>query len=234
VNPMQAGVSAVIFDWGGTLTPWHTIDIHSSWLAAVGDDERAARLRDAELAAWATSRDEHRSSTLADVIAAAGIEPEDAFLEGYHGWWEPHTLLDPDVPELFAGLRERGVRIGVLSNTLWPRREHERIFARDDVLALIDGAVYTSEIAHTKPHPEAFRAALAAVGESDPKRAVFVGDRPFDDIHGAKSVGMRTVLIPHSDIPDEQRGHTDGEPDAVIGRLAELLPIIDSWRAGPI
>ena len=224
----EPGVAAVIFDWGGTLTPWHTIDVQSSWLAAVGDEEQAARLHEAELAAWAASRDHQRSATLADVIAAAGVQ--DPFLEGYHGWWEPHTLIDPDVPTLFAGLRERGIRIGVLSNTLWPRSEHERIFTRDDVLALIDGAVYSSEIAWTKPHPEAFRAALAAVGVEDPASAVFVGDRPYDDIHGAKSIGMRAVLVPHSDIPAEQRGHIEGEPDAVITRLADLLPIIDGWR----
>ena len=189
-------VDAVIFDWGGTLTPWHTIDVHASWLAAVADPTQAARLHDAELAAWAASRDEQRSASLSDVLAAAGVDEQDAFLAGYHGWWEPHTLTDPDVPALFRGLRDRDIRIGVLSNTLWPRSEHERIFARDDVLALIDGAVYTSEIAYTKPHPEAFRAALAAVGVENPARAVFVGDRPFDDIHGAKAVGMRAVLIP--------------------------------------
>jgi putative hydrolase of the HAD superfamily len=224
-------VQAVIFDWGGTLTPWHTVDVHASWLAAVPDAEKAARLHQAEMDAWAAVRDEQRSATLADVIEAAGVDPADAFLEGYHSWWEPHTLTDPDVPELFAGLRDRGIRIGVLSNTLWPRAEHERIFARDDVLALIDGAVYTSEIARTKPHPDAFLAALAAVGVTDPARAVFVGDRPFDDIHGAKSVGMRAVLVPHSDIPLDQKGHVEGEPDAVVARLADLLPIIDEWNA---
>jgi putative hydrolase of the HAD superfamily len=219
-------VDAVIFDWGGTLTPWHDIDVRESW-RSVADEETAARLHEAELGAWAASRDEQRSATLADVIAAAGADV--ASMAGYHDWWEPHTYTDPDVPELFAGLRQRGMRIGVLSNTLWPRAEHERIFARDEILALVDGAVYTSEIAWTKPHPNAFRAALAAVGVADPTRAVFVGDRPFDDIHGAKAIGMRAVLVPHSRIPAEQHGPVVGEPDAVITRLAELLPIIDGW-----
>ena len=27
-------VSAVIFDWGGTLTPWHTVDPTQAWQAA--------------------------------------------------------------------------------------------------------------------------------------------------------------------------------------------------------
>jgi putative hydrolase of the HAD superfamily len=223
-------VDAVIFDWGGTLTPWHSLDPAESWLAASGDPELAARLNAAENDAWVRSRDEHSSATLDTVLEAAGVDPDDTFLANYHAWWEPHTLIDQDVPELFAWLRGQGIRIGILSNTIWPRSEHERIFARDEVLALIDGAVYTSEIAWTKPHPEAFRAALAAVGVADPGRAVFVGDRVFDDIHGAKSVGMRAVLIPHSTVPDWQIGPTEGEPDAVVDRLADLKAVIESWR----
>jgi putative hydrolase of the HAD superfamily len=71
---------------------------------------------------------------------------------------------------------------------------------------------------------------MAAVGAGDPARCVFVGDRLFDDIHGARHVGMRAVFLPHSDIPSVQRGHIQGEPDAVIQRLAELLSVVDGWR----
>lgn len=221
----------MIFDWGGTLTPWHTIEPRGAWLAAVGDADVAARLHAAEDEAWARSRDEQRSATLDDVFAAAGVDHTEQMLAALHEWWEPHTFTDPDVPELFAGLHERGIRVGVLSNTIWPRSRHEGIFERDDVHGLIDGAVYTSEIPWTKPHPEAFRAAMQAVGVDDASRTVFVGDRPFDDIHGAKSVGMKAVLVPHSDIPAEQHGPVLGDPDAVIHRLAELLPLVDGWRA---
>ena len=133
------------------------------------------------------------------------------------------------MPPLLAALRERGLKVGVLSNTLWAREHHEEVFRRDGVLDLIDGAVYTSEIPWTKPHPEAFRAAMAAVGVDDPSRVVFVGDRPYDDVHGAKQVGMRAVLVPHSAIPEDQRGHVEGDPDAVVQRLADLLPVIDAW-----
>ena len=223
------GTDAVIFDWGGTLTPWHSVEPLEAWVAAVGDDELAARLHAAEEAAWLACRDEQRSATLADVFAAADVQHSEEMLAAFHEWWEPHTLLDPDVPELFAGLRERGIRIGVLSNTLWPREVHEQIFERDRVLSLIDGAVYTSEIPWTKPHPEAFRAALSAVQVADPSRAVFVGDRVFDDIHGAKSVGMRAVLVPHSTIPQWQHGPVSGEPDATVQRLSDLMAIIDEW-----
>ena len=112
--------------------------------------------------------------------------------------WAPHTFTDPAAAATLRALRTAGLKIGVLSNTLWPRDWHEDVFRRDGVLDLIDGAVYSSEIDWAKPHPEAFRAAMTAVGATDPSRCVFVGDRPWDDIHGAKSVGMRAVLVPHS------------------------------------
>src|SRR5262249_44908376 len=102
------------------------------------------------------------------------------------------------------------------------------LFRRDGVLDLIDGAVYSSEIDWTKPHPEAFRAAMAAVGVSDPAACVFVGDRPYDDVHGAKQAGMRAVLIPNSDVP----AFDGAVQDAVSARLAALAPLIDAWREG--
>jgi phosphoglycolate phosphatase-like HAD superfamily hydrolase len=83
-----------------------------------------------------------------------------------------------------------------------------------------------------KPHPEAFRSALAAVGVDDPARAVFVGDRLFDDVHGAKDYGLRAVFVPHSSIPEHQRGHTEGEPDAVVRKLGDVLGVVDGWVAG--
>jgi putative hydrolase of the HAD superfamily len=222
-------VRAVIFDWGGTLTPWHTVQPHEAWIAAVSDEEVAGRLAAAEAEIWARTTDGHRSGTLHEVFTTAGVPVSDAAVAAFSAWWDPHTFLDPDAPALFEALRDRGIRIGVLSNTIWSRSRHEEIFERDGILHLIDGAVYTSEIEWTKPHPEAFKAALDAVDIAEPAEAVFVGDRPYDDIHGAKSVGMRAVLIPHSDIPEIQRGPVAGDPDAVVQRLGDVLAVVDGW-----
>jgi putative hydrolase of the HAD superfamily len=227
----RMGVKAVIFDWGGTLTPWHQIDPRGPWTEVVSDRALAERLARAEDEIWQRARDHHRSATLDDIFAAVGVEPTDDMRAAVSRWWDPHTFTDPDARPLFEALRARNIRIGVLSNTIWSRAEHERIFARDGLLDLIDGAVYTSEIEWTKPHAAAFHAALDAIGGVLPAEAVFVGDRPFDDIHGAQQVGMRAVLVPHSDIPEVQKGPVAGEPDAVIDRLADLLAVVDEWRA---
>ncbi|MGI8522924.1 MAG: HAD family hydrolase [Nocardioides sp.] len=231
-------IDAVIFDWGGTLTRWHDIDFHTESLALAqavvtagetGDDptaDHAALLHAAGATVWGWSREHQRSATVDDLFAEAGLEHDPELLAAYREFWEPHTLTDPEVAPLFEALRVAGVKVGVLSNTIWPRDWHRDIFERDGVLDLIDGDVYTSEIPWTKPSPLAFRAALDAVGADDPARCVYVGDRLFDDIWGARQAGMRAVHLPLSTIPAEQVGHTEGTPDAVIRRLADLPAVL--------
>ena len=236
-------VEAVIFDWGGTLTPWHTIDFVEQWQVyarsyADRPEEAhalAERILAEETRAWRRLRVDGASARIEEVLAAAGVSSDHpshpAAQAAYEEYWEPHTRTDPDVPALFAGLRARGVRVGVLSNTIWSRDYHERIFARDGVLQLIDGAVYTSEIAHAKPHREAFLAAVASVGVADPSACVYVGDRPFEDVHGAQRAGMRALLVPHSDIPPQQQVPVEVHPDGVVQRLIEVLDHVGVWLA---
>jgi putative hydrolase of the HAD superfamily len=225
-------VQAVIFDWGGTLTPWHSIDHAQLWsqvctphFAADRAAVAAAAILAAERELWRLSERDHRSATIDQVFQRAGVAPTEAMLAGYLSAWEPHTFTDADAGQLFRRLRRLGIKVGVLSNTMWPRSWHEQVFRRDGVLDLIDGAVYSSEIDWTKPHPEAFLAAMRAVGAAEPEACVFVGDRPYDDVHGAKGLGMRAVLIPNSDVP----AFEGAEPDAVIDRLADLPALLNTW-----
>ncbi len=228
-------IEAVIFDWGGTLTQWHDIDFHAESLAlahaVVASDldvsVHAAALHRANQVIWGRSRDHQRSAGVADLFVEAGLEHDEGLLGHYREFWEPHTATDPQVAPLFSELHELGVRVGVLSNTIWPRAWHEDFFRRDGVLHLIHGDVYTSEIAWTKPAPQAFAAAMDAVGASDPARCVYVGDRLYDDIWGARNAGLKTIHIPHSDIPVEQVGHSVGEPHAVAHELREIPALLD-------
>jgi putative hydrolase of the HAD superfamily len=242
-DPLR-GVQAVIFDWGGTLTPWHEVDLVAAWYAysSVYDPAHAAalarKLHAAEIGRWQaqhTSAGATGTGRLEQMLLDCGIDLADErhtrAMAAYLAAWDPHTLADPDAAAVLRGLRERGIAVGVLSNTLWPRAHHEAVFARDGLLELIDGAVYSSELPVGKPHEEAFRAAMRAVGVTDPARVVFVGDRAWDDVHGAQQVGMRAILVPHSDIPDDQRGPVEGQPDAVVHRLLEVLDHVDRWDA---
>jgi putative hydrolase of the HAD superfamily len=230
-------LDAVIFDWGGTLTRWHDIDFHAESLAlaaavtTTGHDPEASRaaLHRAGDVVWGRSRDHQQSATIGDLFDEAGLDHDPELLTAYREFWEPHTYTDPDARPALEALRTLGLRIGVLSNTIWPRAWHVAIFERDGLYDLVDGDVYTSEIPWTKPSPHAFRAAMDAVAVSDPARCVYVGDRLFDDIWGAHQAGMKAVHVPHSEIPVAQVGHAEGSPDGVAVRLTDLPALVASW-----
>jgi putative hydrolase of the HAD superfamily len=83
-------VRTVIFDWGGTLTPWHSIDHAALWHAvcarhyppaAVADLARA--IHQAELAVWRDIERSQHSATLAHVFERAGVSAPEALLASY-------------------------------------------------------------------------------------------------------------------------------------------------------
>lgn len=231
-------IQAVVFDWGGTLSAFADIDMLDMWrlaarhLAPDREDEVCARLAAVEAASWARISVDQRSTTLSTLLSAAsdelGLDVAEAVLEEaatHHlDSWTPHVRHDPAAPEALAALRALGLRVGLLSNTHWPRAFHERFLERDGLAPLIDVRCYTSELARTKPHPDAFRAVLAPLGVTEPGRAVFVGDRPYDDIHGAKNLGMKTILRPNPLVPDYPV-----EADAQVTSLIELVDVVRSW-----
>jgi len=79
-------LEAVIFDWGGTLTPWHIIDPYECWFAVTEDAEQAKALMAAEQAVWELVRHEHRSGTLTDILTAAQLSLSEAQLAAYYRW----------------------------------------------------------------------------------------------------------------------------------------------------
>ena len=231
-------IEAVIFDWGGTLSIYADIDLEDMWRMAARhlspDHEEAltAQLVQVETDAWDRIQVDQHSFTLAQLLAdaskAVGLDVAAAVLEEasqHHlDAWTPHIRHDPDAVGVLQALQDRGLKVGLLSNTHWPRDFHEHFLARDGLAPLIDARLYTSELDHSKPHRSVFVAALKAVGVSDASRAVFVGDRPYDDVWGAKQAGLKGVLRSNDIMPAY-----DVEPDGVVDFLPELLPLVDSW-----
>jgi len=235
-------VEAVIFDWGGTLSYWALVEFGEIWRLAArrlaphlgqSEDELAARLAQVELDAWAQSGSDHRAFTFRDLVnrasSAVGADVGDVLLteltDDYLAAWVPHIEHDPEAAAVLATLRISGIRTGLLSNTHWPADFHEEMLERDGLAHLLDARVYTSDLEFAKPHPDAFHAALEAVGVTDPARAVYVGDRLFDDVFGAQRVGMRAIHRPNPHVPNY-----DAEPDASIEKLSELIEVIRGWN----
>ena len=239
---MTVPIRAVVFDWGGTLTPWHDIDLFAQWYAYAEFYEPAdarglaQRLHDAEVARWRVQRERSgaiSTGALDAIFVTLGIDIRSALhlraLGNYLDFWAPHTLADEQAGPLLEALRAMGLKVGVLSNTMWPRAHHEEVFIRDELFGLLDAAAYTSEMPVAKPHAEAFETIAAALGVR-PHECVYVGDRIWDDILGAQQAGMRAIHIPHSQVPGEQVPDASAVPDAVAHQLADVLDIVRSWQ----
>jgi HAD superfamily hydrolase (TIGR01549 family) len=114
---------------------------------------------------------------------AAAAEMEGAWVHAHH-----FELYDDALPTLDA-LRERGLRIGLLSNSA---RDLDAFVGHH---CLTVDAVLTSR-AHgkTKPHATIFQRMLELL-DVDPGDALMVGDTVEDDVEGALAVGMRAVLV---------------------------------------
>jgi putative hydrolase of the HAD superfamily len=231
-------IQAVVFDWGGTLSVWVDIDIEDMWrlaarhIAPEREEELTAVLVAVEARSWERNMTDQRSTRLAELLMDAsrevGVDVASVVLEeaaSHHlDSWTPHIRHHDDAPAVLSALREDGLAVGLLSNTHWPRAFHEHFLERDGLAASIDARLYTSEMEFMKPHPSVFAAALERLGIDDPSRAVYVGDRLYDDVWGAKQVGMRAVWV--------RNHHNDGfevEPDGIITTLSDLPDLLGAW-----
>jgi putative hydrolase of the HAD superfamily len=197
---------AVLFDWGETLVHWEWDDellaeAHRAGLAALGRGEEAdaftARFRRDWLAALneedAAERTDYRD-VVRDLLGTAATGADvDRFVEAEHEAWRPAHALVSSAHALLDSLREKGLRLAVVSNA-WP--EPGRLLRADlerlGIAERIDVAVFADEVGARKPDEAIFRRALAEL-QVGPHEALFVGDRLRDDVAGAAAVGMTTA-----------------------------------------
>jgi putative hydrolase of the HAD superfamily len=123
----------------------------------------------------------------------------------------------PEVPDTLRLLRERGLRLAVVSNfdgRLLP------ILGGLGLAPLVDLVVHSSAEAAAKPDPAIFRRALASLGVSA-WAALHAGDGLLADVEGARRAGLSAVLV---DRGAERRYAPAGTTR--IATLAELPAIV--------
>jgi putative hydrolase of the HAD superfamily len=238
---------AVVFDLGGTLVHWPDWEeaAPTKWAFAydalrLASHDRAwperdvfvAAMRGAEKAHWERVDREHWSGPptglVSDGFRRLGLSVEEdllvATMDGYAraiaGW----STVFPDSRDTLVLLRERGYRLGLLSNTWWAAEWHNADIAAHGLADLIDELVYTSDHPHSKPHPTVFREISGRLG-IDPTECVMIGDRQVDDVSGAKGVGMRGIWRRN----DYGFPTSDVAPDAIVEKLSELPPLLRTW-----
>jgi HAD superfamily hydrolase (TIGR01549 family) len=127
------------------------------------------------------------------IIRGMGGDTDRAYecaVEMTHAWEHAHNFdLFDDVLPVLADLRERGLKLGLVSNT---GRDVDVFLAHHSLQ--IDAALSSRIHGKVKPHPTIFQAVLDRLGVVAEQSAM-VGDSPEDDLEGARGLGMRAFLV---------------------------------------
>jgi HAD superfamily hydrolase (TIGR01549 family) len=229
------GVEVVFFDVGGTLvhSDLDSLGRLQEALRLIGYDlgrDRVAKANDR--ARQAVSRRRRRLAARLEAVTASRMwldhlaEELDLDLRGNALERElalavqqiesgAREIVDPDAPALLAALRRRGLRLGVVSN--WSADLPDYLRSRG-LLERFDAVIASEAVGSAKPHREIFLRALSALN-CTPRRAVHVGDDYWADVVGARSLGIRAVLI-------DRTGGAPREGCVTISRLRDLKDLL--------
>jgi HAD superfamily hydrolase (TIGR01509 family) len=201
-------LDAVLFDWGDTLMRWapepDLLELgHAAGFAALGLEPVGGvteRFRDDYLAAFfepGTIEEVEYPDQVRRLLAEFDVAVSDdellRFLEAEHAAWAPARQLASTTHALLEALRDRGLKLGLVSNAFDPPELLHRDLAMLGVADRLDAAVFSSEVGRRKPDPLIFEVALQRLG-ADPGRSLFVGDTLATDVAGAEALGMHTCL----------------------------------------
>jgi HAD superfamily hydrolase (TIGR01509 family) len=141
----------------------------------------------------------------------------DSFIEVYYKPVTDQLTLIDGAEDVLRYFKERNLKIGLVSNTIFPERFHLRELKRFGLYSYLDNHLFSSEVGVRKPHPRIFLKVLSEL-DVKPSQAVFVGDRLIEDVGGAQKVGMKGILRYHV-----RRDYSAPiTPDAQIIQLKEL------------
>ena len=171
-------------------------------LEAVGarpDRARAVAERyraEVKLTDWEVPEEVEYEPLVRAMLADSGVDVDEKALREYliaeHAAWAPARRRASMSVALLDALRERGLKTGLVSNSMDPPWILLRDLEEQELAERLDATVFSSEIGLRKPRPEIFLLALERLGVAA-DRSLFVGDRLDADVRGARDVGMQTV-----------------------------------------
>jgi putative hydrolase of the HAD superfamily len=216
-------IRAVVFDLFGTLIDDSPPADYGRFLAETAvaletDPHRFEELWDAHDVARYTGPIEACFQTICAELGVADYGPALALrLERLRGLLVPR----PDAVSTLRELRNRGFRLGMISNAsselsgLWVESAFEPLF---------DAVLFSADERMMKPDRRLY-ARMAELLDVAPDECLFVGDGAYRELQGAAGAGMAPVLIraPHDEWEHEGTIGWDGPR---ISALSEVLALV--------
>jgi HAD superfamily hydrolase (TIGR01509 family) len=225
---------AVLFDLGNTLVRYYTSaefpDILRRCLQecreALGLPEDSARNRDTYDRALLlnTERPDFAVRPLAERLEWLFGVTSDALVAAFLKPIFAVAKLDPQALNVLEELQRMGIKTAIVSNTPWgsPARAWRAELDRHGLLERVDVTVFCTDVGWRKPHAAPFELALSLLGVTAAE-AIFVGDDPRWDVIGAKSAGLRSVLLSPS-------SRNDAHEHLAIQDLRDVIAIVQDTR----
>jgi phosphoglycolate phosphatase len=142
---------------------------------------------------------------------------------------EDLVRLYPDVATTMAELRDRGLRIAIVSTKF--RYRIEAILSRAGLRGAVDVIIGGEDVTNHKPHPEGINQALQVL-DVQPPNAVYVGDHPVDaQAATAANVPFIAVLTGVTD-REAWASFTPRKIIECIGELPRVLSGVDCGSPG--
>ncbi len=144
---------------------------------------------------------------------------------GYRKMQNSHLEPYPGVMSTLIKLKERGIKLGIVSDAPRLRGWLRLVTMRLD--PFFDAIVFFDDTGKLKPNREPFMKALKQMNIG-PKDALMVGDHFERDIVGAKRLGMRACHAKYGHIEGWSGKLVKGcEPDFEISYIDRLLRIVE-------
>jgi putative hydrolase of the HAD superfamily len=157
--------------------------------------------------------------------------PRDRLLEAAEDltfFYETHfyvRALRLEAPAALEALRQRGLRLAVISNIL-SRRMVQAKLAEYGIAHFFDSVVTSSNFGWRKPDPRIFLETVRLLG-LPPAECAYVGDTVSRDVSGARRAGYGLAILIKSFLTDKLDRETDTEaPDHVIRDLTEVVAAV--------
>lgn len=156
------------------------------------------------------------------LIAEYGLELRwETMLADYWDGFRRHSQAFPNTARMLMALRERSMRIGLISNGYGEFQfENFRALGFAD---LFDEVMISEWEGLRKPDPAIFRRMLDKL-QVLPHEAVYVGDHPVNDVAASRAAGLRGIwkYDPLLECPARH--------DGVVADFAQLIGIIDQFE----
>ncbi len=159
-------------------------------------------------------------SALDSVGAGQDAELARRSAERYNAYRVKYYTLFPGTIELLRSLRERGKRLGIVTNGL--AETHREKIALLRIGEYFDAIFLADEVGMVKPDPLLFAHACRTLGGA-PAHAAMVGDRYDRDIRGALEAGLYTLWL---NVRSERLPPGAPPPDASCSSIAEVGRIL--------